>query len=194
MRNGKLIGRILGIALVLFVIGTMLGPLYAAGDRAAQDVSQVCADNVTCTEISKVDNPPVFDTTKTVTITPAEDATKTEKPVSVAVPDENGGESKRTRTKTVVIAPDENVTGLPVAGDLMFCYFSPHQRRDPWNALPQDQPLWDFMIMYGPDTITGGGSATVFGHIVEGLDALAVESIKIRVEGTKWFRVSRLEE
>jgi hypothetical protein len=99
-------------------------------------------------------------------------------------------ENQRVDPQTI---PLENATGYPLAGDLMFCYFPPHVLHQPFNALLQDQPLWDFMIMYGADTIADG-SATVWGHISEGLDELAAEAAMIRTEGTRLFRVRRLDE
>ncbi len=88
----------------------------------------------------------------------------------------------------------ENCTRYPVTGDLMFCRFTPHLVREPFHVLPEEIPWWDFIVMYGPDTMTTGALVTVWGHIVEGLDELASEAAKIRTEGTKLFRVSRLEE
>jgi hypothetical protein len=101
-------------------------------------------------------------------------------------------ENQRVNPETIPMW--ENETSYPLPGDVMFCYFSPHRRREPWKVLPHNRPFWDLMIMYGPDTISSGGSATVWARIIQGLGELAAEAGRIRTEGTKLFRVSRLDE
>ena len=88
--------------------------------------------------------------------------------------------------------PIENATAHPLPGDVCWIYYSPHTERDPFQVFPPGKSLWDFFVIYGPDPILSG-AATVWAHVVHGLDDLAAECVKIREEGTKLFRVSRLE-
>ena len=89
--------------------------------------------------------------------------------------------------------PIENSTAYPLPGDVCWIYYPAHMERDPFRIFPQGKPLWDFFIIYGPDAILSG-PASVWAHIVEGLEVLASECRKIREEGTKLFRVSRLKD
>jgi hypothetical protein len=89
--------------------------------------------------------------------------------------------------------PVENSTTHPLPGDVCWIYYPPRTERDPFRVFPPGQSLWDFFVIYGPDPILGS-AATVWAHIVEGLDDLAGECRKILQEGTKLFRVSRLED
>lgn len=99
-------------------------------------------------------------------------------------------ENQRVDPETI---PLENATQYPLPGDVLFKYYPAHIERQPFGVLQQDKPIWDLFIIYGPDPILGS-EVTVWAHIIEGLDALAGEAAKIREEGTKLFRVSRLEE
>ena len=87
--------------------------------------------------------------------------------------------------------PLENSTAHPLPGDVLFAYYTPHITRQYYDDF-RDKPIWDFFIIYGPDAIMSS-AATVWARVVEGLEGLATESRKIRKEGTKPFRVSRLE-
>jgi len=87
--------------------------------------------------------------------------------------------------------PQENATAFPYPGDVLFMYVPAHGSKYYHDPI-RDKPIWDFFIIYGPDPILGGGSCTVWGVVDEGLAALAEESKRIRVEGTKPFRVERL--
>ena len=86
--------------------------------------------------------------------------------------------------------PLENGTMQPLPGDIIFKYFPAHETRQ-WHDQKRNKPIWDFFFIYGPDPIMGG-PGTVWAHIVEGLDEIAVECALIREEGVKPFRVSRL--
>jgi len=90
--------------------------------------------------------------------------------------------------------PIENSTAYPLPGDVCWIYYPAYMDRDPFRIFPQGKPLWDFFIIYGPDPILGGSAATVWAHVVEGLEDLASECRRIREDGTKLFRVSRVEE
>ena len=87
--------------------------------------------------------------------------------------------------------PAENATAYPLPGDVLFAYYPPGVTRQYYDDF-RDKPVWDFFLIYGPDPILGG-SVTLWAHIVEGLEDLARECKKIRAEGNKLFRVSRLE-
>jgi hypothetical protein len=87
--------------------------------------------------------------------------------------------------------PEENQTMYPLPGDLVFKYFPAGVTRQYMDNF-RDKPVWDFMIMYGKDLIMGG-AGNVWAHIVEGLDDLARDVRTIREEGTKTYRVRRLE-
>ena len=99
-------------------------------------------------------------------------------------------ENQRVDPTTI---PLENSTAHPLPGDVCWIYYPARVERDPFRMFPMDKPLWDFFIIYGPDPILGGTGVTVWAHVVEGLEDLAGECRKIREQGTKVFRVSRLE-
>lgn len=86
--------------------------------------------------------------------------------------------------------PLENATSHPLPGDVLFGYYPAHVTRQYHDDI-RGKPIWDFYIVYGPDAIMNG-PATVWAHVVEGLENLASECRKIREEGTKPFRVGRL--
>jgi len=88
--------------------------------------------------------------------------------------------------------PSENATQYLLPGDIVFKYYPPHSTRQFHDDF-RDKPVWDFYIIYGPDAMSGG-PAPVWAHVVEGLDDLAREAAKIREEGLKPYRVSRLPE
>ena len=88
--------------------------------------------------------------------------------------------------------PLENATSNPLPGDVIFAYYPPQVTRQYYDNF-RDKPVWDFFLIYGPDPILSGASVAVWACIVEGLEDLAVECRKIREEGNKLFRVSRLD-
>jgi len=88
--------------------------------------------------------------------------------------------------------PQENATAYSIPGDILFAYFPPRETQQYYDEI-RDKPIWDFFLIYGPDPIFGR-RCTVWARIVEGLEDLARECKKIREEGTKLFRVSRLDE
>jgi len=87
--------------------------------------------------------------------------------------------------------PRENATAYPIPGDIIFSYFPGHVTRQYYDSI-RDKPIWDFYIIYGPDPMIGG-PATVWAHVIEGLDDLAGEAAKIRKNGVRPYRVRRLE-
>ena len=86
----------------------------------------------------------------------------------------------------------ENATAYPLPGDVLFVYYPPQVTRQYYDEF-RDKSIWDFFLIYGPDPILGGTSVTVWARIEEGLEDLARECKKIREEGNKLFRVTRLE-
>lgn len=89
--------------------------------------------------------------------------------------------------------PVENSTAHPLPGDVCWTYYPPRTERDPFQVFPPGKSLWDFFIIYGPDPILNS-AVNVWAHIVEGLVGLAAECRRVREQGTKLFRVSRLGE
>jgi hypothetical protein len=92
--------------------------------------------------------------------------------------------------------PCENGTAYPIPGDVIFHYFPARMLRQYYHGghdTIRERPLWDFYIIYGPDPILGA-LRTVWAHIVEGLDDLARDAARIRHEGTRRYRVRRLEQ
>jgi len=89
--------------------------------------------------------------------------------------------------------PSENATTYPVPGDILFMYLPAYGSRQYYDDI-RDKPIWDFFLIYGPDPIMSGHSVTLWAHIIEGLEGLAEECKKIRAEGTKPYRVSRISE
>ena len=88
--------------------------------------------------------------------------------------------------------PLENATSNPLPGDVLFAYYPPKVTRQYYDDF-RDKPVWDFFLIYGPDPILSGASVAVWACIVEGLEDFAVECRKIREEGNRMFRVSRLD-
>ena len=88
--------------------------------------------------------------------------------------------------------PVENATVNPLPGDVLFAYYPPQVTRQYYDEF-REKSVWDFFVIYGPDPILSGAGAAVWAHIVQGLEDLAVECRKIRAEGNKLFRVSRLD-
>ena len=91
------------------------------------------------------------------------------------------------------VIPLENATAHPLPGDVCWIYYPARVERDPFGVFVKGTPLWDFFIIYGPDAIMGG-PASVWARIVEGLEELDGECRRIREEGVKPFRVTRLED
>jgi hypothetical protein len=89
--------------------------------------------------------------------------------------------------------PVENSTAHPLPGDVCWTYYPPRTERDPFQVFPPGKSLWDFFIIYGPDPILNS-AVNVWAHIMEGLVGLAAECRRVREQGTKLFRVSRLGE
>ena len=87
--------------------------------------------------------------------------------------------------------PAENTTAYPVAGDLLWKYFSAREVRGMPNG------LWDVMLVYGPEVILknplGIYACNLWAHIVENLEAFVAECADVRIHGAKTIRLARLE-
>lgn len=99
-------------------------------------------------------------------------------------------ENQRVDPMTI---PEENATQYPVPGDIAFKYYPKGATRQVYRDF-RSGPVWDFFIIYGPDAILGGATVSIFAHIVEGLDELATDAMKIREHGIRRYRVSRLSQ
>jgi len=85
----------------------------------------------------------------------------------------------------------ENLTWLPLPGDILWCYFPPyylHGRRE---------ALWDFVIIYGRDSkvLVEAGLIPLnhFAVITENLDNFAKTCETVLIEGTRELVVRRLD-
>jgi len=86
--------------------------------------------------------------------------------------------------------PLEHTTAFPLPGDVVFKYFPANKTLQYYDPL-RDKPIWDFFIIYDPDQISSS-PCPVWARVIEGLDGLAKAAKRIREEGTKPFRVSRI--
>lgn len=88
--------------------------------------------------------------------------------------------------------PLENATVYPAAGDICWGYFPPYTERGFAHG------VWDIAIIYGRETRfyipLGMHALNIWACISEGLEGFAAECAKVRTEGLKRFRLSRLEE
>ncbi len=87
--------------------------------------------------------------------------------------------------------PRENASLLPLPGDLMWIHFTDRM------LTGFSREIWDFIIMYGPDsriaTQVGPWPGNIWAHITENLPAFAERCESLQMEGMKNFRISRLE-
>ncbi len=90
-----------------------------------------------------------------------------------------------------VSVPQENSSLYPVPGDLMWAYFPEYA------ILGESGQVWDFIIMYGPDSIVdlavGPWPGNVWARITENLPAFAEGCESLLMDGMKTYRISRLE-
>ena len=86
--------------------------------------------------------------------------------------------------------PKENLTMYPIPGDLCFGYFPPGY------GIGLEE-YWDLALIYGRETrfdfSFGPVPLTLFATINEGLEGIATECERIRIEGVKTIRVARVE-
>jgi hypothetical protein len=87
--------------------------------------------------------------------------------------------------------PKENLTLYPIPGDLCFGYFPPGY------GVGITEEYWDLALIYGRETrfefSFGPVPMTLWATIDDGLDPIAKECERIRIEGLKTIRVSRVE-
>jgi Protein of unknown function (DUF3830) len=103
--------------------------------------------------------------------------------VSIAVPQAN-----RVIDPTQI--PKENLTLYPIPGDICFGYFPPGY------GVGITEEYWDLALIYGRETrfefSFGPAPMTLWATIDEGLEGIAQECERIRTEGLKTIRVSRV--
>jgi hypothetical protein len=89
-----------------------------------------------------------------------------------------------------VLLPRENLTLYPIPGDICFGYFPPG------FGLGVPEEYWDLGLIYGRETrfdfSFGPVPMTLWAVIDEGLEGIARECERIRIEGLKTIRVARL--
>ena len=89
-----------------------------------------------------------------------------------------------------VLLPKENLTIYPIPGDICFGYFPPG------FGLGVPEEYWDLALIYGRETrfdfSFGPVPMTLWAIIDEGLEGIARECERIRIEGLKTIRVARL--
>ena len=87
--------------------------------------------------------------------------------------------------------PLENATVYPAAGDICWGYFPPYAERGFGDG------VWDIAIVYGRETRfdvpLGMVALNIWAVIVDGLDEFAEQCAKVRTEGLKAFRLSRVD-
>ena len=97
-----------------------------------------------------------------------------------------------SRTFDPAAIPFENATLYPIPGDVMFAYSPQSVEGDVSGPLPE------IGIVYGREArfyeYSGYHAMNLWARITEGLEELAVECAKLRSEGVKEFRISRLAE
>lgn len=102
--------------------------------------------------------------------------------VSVEVPEVN-------RVFDAASLPRENLTVLPIPGDICFGYFPPGYGFGITDA------YWDMALVYGRETrfefSFGPVPMTVWATVDEGLDELAAGCGRTRTEGLQTIRVGR---
>jgi hypothetical protein len=90
-----------------------------------------------------------------------------------------------------ILMPKENQTLYPIPGDICFGYFPPG------FGVGITEEYWDLGLVYGRETrfefSFGPVPLTLWAIIDEGLEGIAKECERIRIEGLKTIRVSRLE-
>jgi Protein of unknown function (DUF3830) len=88
--------------------------------------------------------------------------------------------------------PLENATVYPAAGDICWGYLPPYTERGFADG------IWNIAIVYGRETRfyipLGMYPLNIWACVTEGLDAFAGECARVRTEGLKPFRLSRLDE
>lgn len=97
-------------------------------------------------------------------------------------------ESAQTFDPTAL--PPENQTVLPEVGELLWFY----QPKNFFKIDPSE--FWEIGMFYGEGGRTFGPTGwipcTYFGRMTEGLEAVAAECRKIRIEGIKTVEIGRL--
>lgn len=103
--------------------------------------------------------------------------------ISINVPEAN-------RVIDPTTLPRENLTVYPIPGDICFGYFPPGY------GVGITEDYWDLGLIYGRETrfefSFGPVPMTLWAIIDEGLDDIAKECERIRVEGLKTIRVGRV--
>lgn len=88
--------------------------------------------------------------------------------------------------------PLENATVYPAPGDLCWGYFPPNTERG------FGEGVWDIAIIYGRETRfyvpLGMFPLNIWACITDGLLEFAEQCAKVRTEGLKLFRISRLAD
>jgi len=88
--------------------------------------------------------------------------------------------------------PLENGTVYPLPGDLLWKHFSPNAIRG------LESPLWDIMIVYGPEAImrtpAGAAPCSVWARITDNLESFCEECAKMWFGGARTIRIRRVEE
>ena len=83
--------------------------------------------------------------------------------------------------------PLEHSTVYPLPGDLLWKHFSPKAIRG------LESPLWDVMIVYGPEAImqtpAGAAPTSVWAHITGNLQAFCEACAKMWFEGARTLRI-----
>jgi hypothetical protein len=104
--------------------------------------------------------------------------------VSVDVPQAN-------RVVDPTLIPKENLTLYPIPGDICFGYFPPG------FGVGITEEYWDLALIYGRETrfefSFGPVPMTLWATIDDGLEGIARECERIRVEGLKTIRISRID-
>lgn len=104
--------------------------------------------------------------------------------VSIEVPAAN-------RVVEAAAIAKENLTLYPIPGDICFGYFPPGY------GVGITEAYWDLALIYGRDTRFyfpfGAIPMALFATIDQGLDDIAKACARIRTEGAKTIRVSRVD-
>ena len=104
--------------------------------------------------------------------------------VSIEVPSAN-------RVVDPMQIPKENLTLYPIPGDICFGYFPPGY------GVGITEEYWDLALIYGRETrfefSFGPVPMTLWATIDKGLESVAKECERMRIEGVKTIRISRVE-
>jgi hypothetical protein len=94
------------------------------------------------------------------------------------------------RTFDPAAVPVENATLYPIPGDVMFAYAQQPAEEDVPGPIPE------IGLVYGREVrfyeYSGYHAMNIWARITEGLDELAAQCRKLRTEGVKKFRISRI--